>query len=214
MKIIIPEKNLLVKTGDIDYYNWNYKFPLSIIQRYRFKRIVKLLGNERYSNLLEIGTGSGIFLPELSKHCNNLYAIDIHHNLDHIHNLCKQYKIKNYNISTQSIETTIFLDNYFDVIVAVSVLEFVEDLKKAINEIKRILKKEGILITICPMESKFLDYLLSFYSSKPAEEEFKKARSYVSKTIEENFFIMRKGYMLPYLGKFFPIYTHYKLKNS
>lgn len=214
MKITFPDKNLLVKTGEVDYYDWNYKFPISIIQKYRFKKIIKLLGNETYSNLLEIGMGSGIFLPELSKHCNNLYAIDIHDKLDHIHDLCKFYDIKNYNLSTQNIECTNFPDNHFDLIAAISVLEFLEDLDTALSEIRRILKKEGFFITICPMESKFLDYLLSFYANKAPKEEFRKSRQYVTKTLEENFSIIKKGYMLPLIGKYFPIYTHYKLKNS
>lgn len=211
---MIPDKNLLVKTGEVDYYDWNYKFPISIIQKYRFKKIIKLLGNETYPNLLEIGMGSGIFLPELSKHCKNLYAFDIHDKLDHIHDLCKLYNIKNYNLSTQSIECTNFPDNHFDVIVAISVLEFLEDLDTALSEIKRILKKEGFFITICPMESNFLDYLLSFYTNKAPKEEFRKSRQYVTKTLEENFSVIKKGYMIPLIGQYFPIYTHYKLKNS
>lgn len=211
---MIPDKNLLVKTGEVDYYDWNYKFPISIIQKYRFKKIIKLLGNETYPNLLEIGMGSGIFLPELSKHCKNLYAFDIHDKLDHIHDLCKLYNIKNYNLSTQSIECTNFPDNHFDVIVAISVLEFLKDLDTALSEIKRILKNEGFFITICPMESNFLDYLLSFYTNKAPKEEFRKSRQYVTKTLEENFSVIKKGYMIPLIGQYFPIYTHYKLKNS
>ena len=78
MKIIIPEKKLLNRTNDVDYYYWNYKFPIKYIQLYRFKTIVKLLGRKKYPRLLETGTGSGIFLPELSVHCEKLYASDIH----------------------------------------------------------------------------------------------------------------------------------------
>ena len=73
--------------------------------------------------------------------------------------LCKEYGITNYNVSTQSIENTNFANNFFDAVVAVSLLEFVPDLPKAINEIKRILKSDGVFITICPMGSKFLDFL-------------------------------------------------------
>ena len=213
MSILLPDKNLLLKTCEVDYFDWNYKFPLSLFQKYRFKKIVKLLGRENYGNLLEIGMGSGIFLPELSKHSKNLFAIDIHDKLDNIHNLCRLNKIEKYNISTQSIEFTNFPDNFFDVIVAVSALEFVQDLNAAISEITRILKTDGIFITICPMESKFLDFMLSFYSSKPAKEEFNKSRQYVTKMLESNFIIIEKGYMIPIIGKFFPVYTHYKLKK-
>ena len=102
--MIIPEKELLKRTGAVDYYDWNYKFPIKYIQKYRFKRILQLLGNEKYDSMLEAGTGSGIFLPELSKHCKHLYACDIHPNFDNIEILCKKYGVKDYNLSTQSID--------------------------------------------------------------------------------------------------------------
>lgn len=211
--MLIPNKKLLFKTGEVDYYDWNYKFPIKYIQLYRFKRIIQLLGNERYPNLLEAGTGSGIFLPELARHCDHLYAIDIHNHFDQIDNLCEEYKITDYHLSTQSIDNTNFKNESFDAIVAVSVLEFVPDIQKAINEIKRILKKDGFFITICPMESKILDFFLSFHTRRPPKEESGNTRQHVSKLLEKNFKIIKKGYMLPLIGKVFPVYTHYKLRK-
>lgn len=213
MKIVLPDKSLLQKTGKVDYFDWNYSFPIKYIQLYRFKTVAKLLGDKTYQKLLEAGTGSGIFLPELSRHCENLYACDIHPHFENIAHLLKNHNIQNYELKSQSIEHTDYPDNFFDAIVAVSVLEFVDDLQASINEIRRILKKDGIFITICPMESKLLDSILSLYTKKKPEEEFGESRMYVGKALEENFSIIKKGYMLPILGKLFPVYTHYKLKK-
>lgn len=212
-KLTLPDKSLLKRTSEVDYFDWNYKFPIRYIQKYRFKKIVQLLGNENYPSLLEVGTGSGIFLPELSKHCEHLYACDIHHNFDNIDTLCKKYGIKDYHLSTQSIDATNFPDESFDAIIAVSVLEFAPDIPKAVSEIKRILKKDGFFITICPMESKVLDFFLSFYTRKPPKEESGDARQKVSKILEQNFTIIKKGYLTPLIGKFFPVYIDYKLKR-
>ena len=213
MKLIIPDINLLAKTGAVDYYYWNYKFPIKYIQLYRFKRIVQLLGSQKYNTLLEAGTGSGIFMPQLATHCHSIYACDIHTNFGHIPELCKHYGIKNYDVSTQSIESTNYADEQFDAVVAVSVLEFVPDVQKALTEIKRILKPGGVFITICPMESKVLDFVLSLYTTKKPEEEFGNARQNVGKLLQQNFITEKKGYLLPLIGKFFPVYTHYKLKK-
>jgi len=213
MKLTIPDKNLLAKTGAVDYFDWNYKFPIKYIQLYRFKKIVQLLGNKKYPVLLEAGTGSGIFIPELSKHCNSIYACDIHSNFEKIHLICTHYGIINYNLSTQSIEKTNFPDQHFDVVIAVSVLEFVPDIPKALTEIKRILKKDGVFITICPMESKILDFFLSLYTTKTPKDEFGNARQKVSAMLEENFIVEKRGYLVPIIGKLFPVYTHYKLKK-
>lgn len=213
MKIILPERSLLSKTNDVDYYHWNYKFPIKYVQLYRFKTIVRLLDNKKYPRLLEVGTGSGIFLPELAKHCDNLYACDIHPHVENIDNLLKHFNISNYDLRSESIEKTDYPDEYFDAIVAVSVLEFVDNLELAINEIKRILKKDGVFFTICPMENKFLDYIVSLYADKTANEEFGDSRKYVGKTLEKEFKIIKKGYMMPIIGKHFPVYTDYKLKK-
>ena len=213
MKLLIPDKNLLKKTGEVDYFDWNYKFPIKYIQKYRFMRILKLLGDTKYPNLLEAGTGSGIFLPELSKHCEHLYTCDIHHNFDNVAKLCDAYNIQNCHLCSQSIDNTNYPDKSFDAVVAVSVLEFVPDIQKAITEIKRILKKDGLFITICPMESSILDFFLSLYTRKSPKEESGDSRQIVTKILEQNFTILKKGYMVPLIGKFFPVYTHYKLKN-
>ena len=213
MNIIIPEKNLLHRTNDVDYYDWNYKFPIKYVQLYRFKAIIKLLGDKKYTNLLEIGTGSGIFLPELARHSKKLFACDIHPHMDKIQNLLHHHRIKNYEIKSQSIENTDYPDNFFDVIVGVSVLEFVNDLNATIFEIKRILKNDGFFVTICPMQNKILDFIVSLYANKTPDDEFGDSRKYVSKELEKNFIVDKKGYMLPLFGKHFPVYTHYKLRK-
>lgn len=211
MKLLIPDKRLLNRTNEVDYYHWNYQFPIKYVQRYRFKVIVRLLNKRVFPNLLEVGTGSGIFLPELSQHCRKLFAIDIHPHIENIENLLNHYKVKDFSVKSQSIQKTDYPDNHFDAIVAVSVLEFVDDLDAAIIEIKRILKDDGIFITICPMNSKLLDVIVSFFADKTAQEEFGDSRVSVVKALEKNFKIIKKGYMLPIIGKIFPVYTHYKL---
>jgi len=213
MKIIIPEMKMLHRTNDVDYYHWNYKFPIKYVHRYRFKVIASLLGNHIFPKLLEAGTGSGIFLPELARHCEKLYASDIHPYMNEIDSLLKYYNINNCEIKSQSIQNTDYPDNYFDAIVAVSVLEFVDNLDSAITEIKRILKNDGVFVTICPMNSKLLDFIVSLYADKSPEEEFGDARIYVGKALEQNFTVIKKGYMLPVIGKLFPVYTHYILKK-
>jgi ubiquinone/menaquinone biosynthesis C-methylase UbiE len=209
--MIYPDQKLLNKTGEVDYFYWNYKFPIKYIQRYRFSRIVKLMGKKKYPVLLEAGTGSGIFLPELSKHCDSLYACDIHPHFENIEHLLKHYNITNYDLKSQSIEKTTYPDKHFDAVIAVSVLEFVHNLDAAVLEIKRILKDDGVFITICPMHSKFLDSILSIYSDKKPKDEFGESRTMVGKTLEKHFIVEKKGFMIPVIGRLFPVYTHYKL---
>lgn len=213
MKIFIPDRSLIARTNEIDYSVWNYQFPIKYIQLYRFNIIIKLIGENYFQKLLEIGTGSGIFLPELARHTEKIYAIDKHPHTNKIIYMLEKMNINNFEISSQSIERTNFPDNYFDAIVAVSVLEFVDNIDKAVAEIKRILKKDGFFYTICPMSSKILDFVLSCYTDKSPDEEFKDSRKYVIRSLETAFCVEKKGYLTPLVGQYFPIYTHFVLRK-
>ena len=208
----LPDPKFLKTTSDVDYYNWNYQFPIKYIQRFRFKAMLKLLGGNNYNRILEIGTGSGIFLPELSKHCRELYASDIHRNLDAVRNLCDQNSL-NIEIRHCPMEKLDFPSNYFDAIIAISVLEFVDDLEKSFNEVKRVIKAEGIFLSICPQQSPVLDFFLGLYSRKDPDDEFKQSRKIVSSKLEENFNILAKRIFPPVIGKLFPVYYYYKLSK-
>jgi ubiquinone/menaquinone biosynthesis C-methylase UbiE len=168
------------------------------------------MGNQSYDKLLEVGAGSGIFLPELARHCRELYGCDIHDNMEAVANLCRLTSIE-VKLKRCSIEQTGYPDNVFDAIVAVSVLEFVNDLEKALLEIKRIVKPDGLFFTICPQEHKVLDFFLSLYTRKLPEEEFQQSRLNVSTMIEEHFNVLEKRIFPPLIGRVLPVYYYYKL---
>ena len=210
MALYLPNPECLQRTGAVDYYHWNYQFPIKYIQRFRFKAIIRLLGNDIYDKLLEVGTGSGIFLPELARHCHELYACDIHDKMAAVQKLCQLTSIKA-KLKRCALEATGYPDDFFDVIVAVSVLEFVDDLEKSIKEVQRILKPNGIFLTICPQQSPVLDFILNTYTRKSPDEEFGESRRKVCPMLEAYFDVVEKNCFPPMLGRLFPVYYYYKL---
>ena len=52
MKLRLPDRTGLVKTNDVDYFFWNYQFPIKYIQRYRFKSILKMMNTKIYDKLI------------------------------------------------------------------------------------------------------------------------------------------------------------------
>jgi len=107
MRASLPDQTLMQTTSGVDYYHWNYKFPIKYIQRFRFNAMLRLMDGKNFPALLEIGTGSGIFLPELSKHCQRLSAIDIHDKMEAVRRLCDATDTK-VELSRQSLEATQF----------------------------------------------------------------------------------------------------------
>jgi ubiquinone/menaquinone biosynthesis C-methylase UbiE len=213
MKLHLPDPNILVTTGSVDYAHWNYQFPIKYIQQFRFKALLKFMGDKRYDRLLEVGTGSGIFLPELSRHCHSIYAIDVHDKMTAVESLCHKLSI-DAKLKRCGIESTPFPDNFFDIIIAVSVLEFVNDLDMALDEIKRILKPEGFFLTICPQQSPLLDAILNLYTRRTPDAEFGATRKNVYLKLEKSFSIVEKKIFPPIVSKLIPVYNYYKLSKS
>ncbi len=102
-------------------------------------------------NLLEIGFGYGYFIEKLS---NNFKCFGIDYSPKIVEFAKNRFESKKINISQQNIENTNFEDNYFDVIIAVEVIEHLPDsvLNNGIKEVKRILKPGGVFIGSVPAD--------------------------------------------------------------
>lgn len=170
-----------------EYYSKN-----SIIRwlfRQRLVVALKFLEEIKPEILLDAGCGDGSFIKLINKsnlNTKEIWGIDTN---PHIRELKKE--IPNCSFSVQSLLKTNFRDHKFDAIVCLDVLEHIEDIKKALSELWRILKEKGYLITSEPTESfpyKFLRFLLKgtfsqesgpgagthYYNAKEIEKIIKK----------------------------------------
>jgi ubiquinone/menaquinone biosynthesis C-methylase UbiE len=210
MKINLPDRALLRRTSAVDYYHWNYLFPIKYIQLYRFRSIIDLLGPAPVGRLLEAGTGSGVFLPELSRHGRELHACDVHGRMDAVAEMVRSEGLS-VKLKVASIQETGYPDGFFDAVVAVSVLEFVPDLDAALTEIRRILKPDGIFLTICPQQHRFSDAVVGLYSRKKPAEEFVQPRTRVAPLLEKRFRVIERRRFPAFGGGRFAVYHTYKL---
>jgi len=131
----------------------------------RFKMVLKLMNNKIYNNFLDIGFGSGIFLPELASRSEKLTAIDKH---DHVEIVKKIIESKNIsaNLLKADILNLPFPDNTFDGILCLSVLEFIKDIPKAVKEIKRVAKPNAKIIIGAPVLNSLTDFCYSIIKYK------------------------------------------------
>lgn len=106
--------------------------------------IKKACGNRRQLKILNIGAGTGDDLELLNKYGKN-YVIDIDKNaLSVIDNkLCEEKKVAN------ACDLP-YDNNFFDVVVSFDVFEHINDDKKAVGEVYRVLKENGVLIFTVP----------------------------------------------------------------
>lgn len=164
--LYIPPKDVLSRTSCDDPI-FHYYYPIvSYIYRLRLKNTLSLLGKS-YDNLLEIGYGSGIFFPEVSKRSQQVYGLDVHGNENLVRKMLKSELISNVILKSGSILNIPFEDRTFDCIVSVSTLEHLTDLDRAMQEIKRILKNNGEAILSFPARNLITDTIYKIWGSDP-----------------------------------------------
>lgn len=184
-------RHALVKTSSIDHADWNFRPLLGAIQRLRFRFACELLGRERVGRLLEIGYGSGIFLPELDRRCGELHGVDIHGRRVEVAERLIDVGVAP-RLRCASATDLPYPDHHFDRIVAVSSLEFFVDLRRACREIRRVLAPGGRLVVVTPSRSAVADLGLRLLTGESAKKDFGDRRTGLIDLLLEEFDVEEK----------------------
>lgn len=110
--------------------------------------IVQDFLGENLGITLDIGCGSGMFALEyLPTHSKRVYGIDVN---EKFLKYLQKYQKQNTVFMWANAEELPFTNELFDAVLCTEVLEHFKNDKKAINEIIRVLKKNGYLILSTP----------------------------------------------------------------
>ncbi len=124
--------------------------------RYAYKcRQLYYEKNNNYKNILDVGIGIGEAYPYMTNdERKKLVGVDI--DRFKLETFAKNYQ--DANVIQASALSLPFKDNVFDVVQCLAVLEHfkAEDLKIIIQELKRVLKHNGLLVACYPAEGSFL----------------------------------------------------------
>jgi len=111
---------------------------------YEVSLLEKILGNLYGDKSLEIGCGYARLTPWIAKHSKDHYAIEPTKELyEWAKILYPEFKFEN-----TSCDDLPFPNNYFDLVITWTVLQHIAPgrFKKSIEEIKRVLKDDGVLV--------------------------------------------------------------------
>lgn len=109
------------------------------------EQIVHLLKPEEH--VLEIATGTGIIALALCDHIQNIEATDFSSDMiTAAQKKARQMQISNVRFSVQDACDLNYSSNYFDAAIISNTLHIMPNPKKALEEIKRVLKPEGKMI--------------------------------------------------------------------
>jgi ubiquinone/menaquinone biosynthesis C-methylase UbiE len=208
---LLPPQQLL-KTGEVDHADWNFRPVLGSIIRSRYHLAVALLAGERFGRLLEIGYGSGVFLPHLADCCGELHGCDIHHRHDEVAATLDRAGVRAH-LMVAGMEALPYADGFFDGLVAVSTLEFVPDLEAGCRETRRVLRPGGVFVVVTPGISPVADLGLRLLTGKSARTDFADRRQAVLPTLRRHFRVEARR-TLPRFGRsLVHLYTALKLRG-
>lgn len=120
--------------------NWWYVGKRKIVLFF----IKEFLGKRKGVRLLDVGCGTGIMLKKLIKY-GEVFGVDIS---KFAIEFCKKRTLK--KIFLSSATDLQFPDNYFDLVLVLDILEHLEDDLECLEEVKRVLKTDGVLILSVP----------------------------------------------------------------
>jgi len=128
------EARLIFKGAGKHHRDSNYLEDLSIIEKIKPK-----------GNFLDIGTNIGFFLRHTRGRNWNVTGIDPSPSLSEM-----ARKYFGLNVKTCYLNEAGFGDEYFDVVTMTDVFEHIQEPKKLLADIKKVIKKDGILFIKVP----------------------------------------------------------------
>lgn len=195
-RLTLPRREKVIVTSADDPVKCYYDWELRYVYRKRLKMAKQLLNGKRFNNLLEVGYGSGLFLPELSKYTGHLYGVDIHKKEEEVKKNLKEEFVEA-DLSYGDVVDLPFEDGKFDCLVCISVLEFIPDIWRAINETYRVIKKGGYFICGGPVLNRITDFSYSMVGFRDHKIRHKSNHQDIIFTIKSRFKI-EKIINLPY----------------
>lgn len=151
---ILPPKNSLEPNNPDDPLPYYYRPFIGFLFRARIEQAFSLLSGP-YDSVLELGYGSGIMMPALSKIGKKVYGIDL--NSDPVKTSANLRNIGiNVTLAKADILDKSFPDESFDLVVAISILEHIPDARAVSETVYRCLKPNGLFLVGMPGVNKFM----------------------------------------------------------
>lgn len=172
-----------------------HKFIAPFLRRAHKKNVSSLMRHINSGRLLDIGCGNGYFMLDMMRRGYDVYGVDYSKD-------AKKYAdgILKDRIYCGDIESCNFKDDYFDMIVMLQSLEHIHNLSGLFAQVRRTLKRDGILFIVVPNSDFFEARLFGpfWYNLEVPRHLYFFTKITFNKLLENNGFIIKES-----LGKSF-----------
>lgn len=137
--------------------SWDRRFHTLSLSSF-LEKLVPQFGLEAGQNILDVGTGTGVLIPYLTRAVGPVGAVTA---IDYSENMIKIGKtkhshLKNVSIKLGNIEETAFPTESFDAVICFGVFPHLENKEKTLRNINHILKPDGKLVIAHALSSEEL----------------------------------------------------------
>jgi SAM-dependent methyltransferase len=164
----LPPRDSVVRTDPDDPVDYYYRLLTGPLYRGRLRLMADLLDDGRHASLLDVGYGSGVFLPELARRADRLVGVDLHDQHERIAELLAREGVQA-ELTQASLYELPFAAEEFDALVCVSVLEHLTDLDGALDELRRVLRLGGVAVLGFPVRNPITDFFFRRVGYDPRE---------------------------------------------
>ena len=163
----LPPIGTLVANGPDDPLKYYYKPIIGSLYCARIKQALSLL-RPPYKSIIELGYGSGILLPTLCNIGDRVYGVD----------LTSDPIIVRKNLKKIGLDASLFQcdirdinlpNNYFDLVVAISIFEHINDLSPVVKKIYNLLSPGGEFLVGMPRVDPLMSKAFSLLGFKKIE---------------------------------------------
>jgi SAM-dependent methyltransferase len=121
----------------------------------RFRMVMEYLGSGISGITLDLGCGSGIFFPELKQRCQTVIGTDLTVDHPRINRILRLEKLDVPVFRSNALRVPL-QSHSVDRVVSISLLEHVPGVLGAVQEIHRVLKKDGVAVLGVPVQRALL----------------------------------------------------------
>jgi ubiquinone/menaquinone biosynthesis C-methylase UbiE len=185
MKSITQRTNQKIdeRTDNQEYYYESFSGKL-LGSKAREKLILKEISKiGKGKSFLEVGCAQGYYLKKALRKTNKVFGVDI------TKEFILEAKKTGADTRIASGEKLPFNKEMFDFVLCTETLEHIPDWKKSVKEIKRVLKKKGVVIVTIPLEKSL--FWKTFSLICPPEETRGHINLLTTREIEKEFWPLK-----------------------
>jgi 2-polyprenyl-3-methyl-5-hydroxy-6-metoxy-1,4-benzoquinol methylase len=173
----------------------------SIKKKNKLNKLNNFLDNQEGKTCLDIGCGTGAISYSLRKQDGTWHSIDSDENC-----VILTKKLVKERVHQMDATKTNFEDNKFDTVIALDIIEHIEDDDSLVKELHRIIKDDGKLYVTTPHISKtaILNYIKNWIGLTPDKYGHVRA-GYTTKQLKEK--LEKNGFKVEKTGTYSKFFT-------